>query len=109
MPIPKANSSISLKDFRPISLCNVTLKIISKVLVYCIRPHLDNLIGLLQRNFIPQWGSSNNAIIAQEIAHHMHNKKGKIGYLMHKINFEKVYDRIDWDFLKLTLTDFGFP
>lgn len=28
---------------------------------------------------------------------------------MFKIDFEKSYDRVDWNFLKLTLMDFGFP
>lgn len=38
----------------------------------------------------------------------MHKKKGKTGYIMFKIDFEKAYDRMDWDFLRLTLNDFGF-
>lgn len=28
---------------------------------------------------------------------------------MFKIDFEKAYDMVDWNFLKLTLMDFGFP
>jgi len=38
VPIPKVDSPLSLRDFRPISLCNVTLKVIFKVLVNRIRP-----------------------------------------------------------------------
>lgn len=36
-------------------------------------------------------------------------RKGKLGYLLLKIDFEKVYDRVDWNFLRLALVDFGFP
>lgn len=44
VPIPKVNiEPTSLKDFRPISLCNVLLKIISKILVKRIKPYLDDI------------------------------------------------------------------
>lgn len=46
-PIPKVNDLISFKDFRPISLWNVLLKVISKVLVRRTLPYLDMLIGPL--------------------------------------------------------------
>lgn len=84
--------------FRPISLCNVLLKIISKVLVHRICPHLDSIINPFQSNFIPKMGTTDNAIIAQEVVHQMHKKKGKKGFLLFKIDFEKAYDRVDWDF-----------
>jgi len=73
-PIPKIYISHGFKDFRPISLCNVLLKTISKVLVKHIRP-LVEFIGPLHVSFIPHKRTSDNAIIAQEIVHHMHKKK----------------------------------
>lgn len=39
----------------------------------------------------------------------MHKKKGKYVVLMFKIDFEKAYDAVNWEFLKLTLEEFGFP
>lgn len=45
VPIPKVDTPDSFKDFRPISLCNVLLKLISKVLVMRIRP--APFLGLL--------------------------------------------------------------
>lgn len=50
-----------------------------------------------------------NALIAQEIVHYMNKQKGKKGFLLFKIDFEKAYDRVDWNFLELTLSEFGFP
>lgn len=79
LPIPKVDTPNSFKDFRPISLCNVLFKCISKVLVNRIRPHLDKIISPLQSSFIPKRGTSDNAMITQEIVHHMHKKKGKKG------------------------------
>lgn len=95
VPIPKIDEPKTLRDFRPISLCNVLLKLISKVLVRRIRPFLDDLIGPLQSSFIPNRGPADNALIAQELVHFMHKKKGKGGFLMFKIDFEKAYDRVD--------------
>lgn len=109
MPIPKIDEPVTLRDFRPISLCNVLLKLISKVLVRKIRPFLDDLIGPLQSSFIPNRGPADNALITQELVHYMHKKKGKGCSLMFKIDFEKAYDRVDWNFLQLTLSEFGFP
>lgn len=40
----------------------------------------------------------------------MHKKKkGKKGFLLFKIDFEKAYDMVDWNFLNTTLNEFGFP
>lgn len=45
VPIPKVDNPASFTDFRPISLCNVLLKTISKVLVRMIRPFLNGFVS----------------------------------------------------------------
>lgn len=71
------------------------MKLISKILVRRIRPFLEDFVGPLQSSFIPNRGTADNAIIAQEVVHYMHKKKGKKGVLLFKIDFEKAYDRVD--------------
>lgn len=39
----------------------------------------------------------------------MHTSKKKKGGVAYKIDFEKTYDHMNWNFLKLCLEDFGFP
>lgn len=96
VPIPKVDALSCFKEFWPISLCNVLFKLISKVMVSRIRPHLDKLIGPLQSSFLPRRGPVDNAIVAQELVHFMHKKKkGKKGFLLFKIDFEKAYDMVD--------------
>lgn len=103
VPIPKIDAPKSFKDLCPIILCNVLLKVITKVMVNRIHPHLGKLIDPLQKKFIPKKGTSNNALISKEMVHHIHKKKGKRGQVMFKIDFEKANDRVDWNFLRLTL------
>ena len=47
-------------------------------------------------------------IIAQELAHSIGKSKGKEGYMVVKIDLEKAYDRLEWSFIRLVLTHFGF-
>jgi len=98
-----------MKQFRPISLCDVIYKLITKVLVNRLQPFLDSLIGPLQCSFVPGRGTSDNALIAQKIMHFMHSSKSKQGSLAAKIDLEKAYDRVEWDFLQATLMEFDFP
>lgn len=109
VPIAKTETPTGFTDFRPISLCNVLFKIISKVMVNRLKPHLDKLINPLQSSFMPNRGTADNAMITQEIVDHMYKKKGREGLVMFRIYFEKAHDRVDWNFLKLTLIHFGFP
>ena len=51
--IPKVDNPNHLKNFRPISLCNVIYKIITKVLVNCLRKFLPRIVSPLQGYFIP--------------------------------------------------------
>ena len=48
VPIPTVDGPTNLKEFQPISLCNVLFKLILKVLVERIRPRLSSIIGPFQ-------------------------------------------------------------
>ncbi|XP_057419022.1 uncharacterized protein LOC130713254 [Lotus japonicus] len=107
--IPKVDVPASFRELRPISLCNVMYKLITKVLVLRLRPCLQEIVGPLQSSFIAGRGTSDNAIILQEVAYFMMNKKRRSRNVIFKLDLEKAYDQVSWQFLEKTLVEFGFP
>lgn len=105
--IPKIDSPVSMKNFRPISLCNVSYKVITKMIANKLKGFLQNLIEPSQCSFIPGRHSSDNIVIAQEIFHTMRIMKGRKGFMAIKVDLEKAYDRLSWDFLLETLKLLG--
>lgn len=84
--IPKKENPSSMKDLRPISLCNVIYKIISKVLANSMKPLLDKCISHEQSTFVANRSILDNVLVAIEIIHHMKCKtKGKVGEVTLKL------------------------
>lgn len=92
--IPIIENPNSLRQFRPIALCNVIYKIITKVIANRLKPYMGDLISPTQCSFVSGRHSSDNVIIAQEIVHSMTNKRGKKGFMAIKVDLEKAYDRL---------------
>lgn len=73
--IPKVYPPSDMKEFRPIALCNVLYKIISKVLVNRLKKHLDHIISENQNVFIPNRLISDNIVVAHEMFHCLKARK----------------------------------
>lgn len=63
--IPKCNCPESLNNFRPIGLCNMVYKIITKLLVAHIRPSLDYLVSPLQTASVPKRKGVGNLLLCK--------------------------------------------
>ncbi|XP_030498086.2 uncharacterized protein LOC115713745 [Cannabis sativa] len=83
-------------------------KIISKLLAYRLRKVLYRLISLNHSAFVKERWTAENAIIAQEVINYLHNKKGRKAYFGVNCDMSKVYDRLEWNFIKAVLKANGF-
>ena len=92
---PKGNNAASVNQFRPIRLCNVLYKVISKLLANRLKQVLNKLIFPWQTAFIPGRKIQENTFLAQEIVHAMNKKKGKTCWMALKIDMEKTYDCLE--------------
>ncbi|GLT50394.1 hypothetical protein SLA2020_238810 [Shorea laevis] len=107
--IPKDDSPDIIQKFRPISLLNVAYKVLSKLIVNRLRPHLQSLIGPWQNSFLAGRSTVDNIIVTQEAVHSMKRLKGGRGTMILKVDLHKAFDSIDWGFLRQVLLDFNFP
>lgn len=73
--IPKCKNPCSLKDFRPVSLCNIVMKVDKKSITNRIKHILPNIIDEEQSALVPRRLITKNALIEMEYFHWMKNKK----------------------------------
>ncbi|GAU48422.1 hypothetical protein TSUD_405520 [Trifolium subterraneum] len=107
--IPKCDNPSTMKDLRPIALCNVLYKMVSKLLANRLRLCLDKCISEEQLAFVEGRSILDNALIAMEVIHALKRRtRGRIGELALKIDISKAYDKVDWGFLKGMLLRLGF-
>jgi hypothetical protein len=107
--IPKKEELEVLKDFWPISLCNVIYKVVSKCLVNHLRPRLQDIIEPAQSAFVLGRLITDNALITFECLHAI--SRGNFSskqFGVYKLDLTKAYDRVDWGFLEGALQQLGF-
>jgi hypothetical protein len=106
---PKKKTHVSVTEFRPISLCNVMNKIISKVLANRLKVVLPSIISPNQSAFLSGRLITDNILVAYETMHSMHTKTwSKVGYMGIKLDMSKAYDWVEWGFLKAVMIKLGF-
>lgn len=94
------------KNYKPISLLGGFYKILAKLLALRIQPLLLALIRPSQTCFIYGQDIVQNIFLAQEAM--TWAIKGKQDLALLLLDFEKAFDRLNWDFMEGILQKLGF-
>ncbi|XP_071714382.1 uncharacterized protein [Rutidosis leptorrhynchoides] len=104
--IPKLKDPLGLNEYRPISLIGGVYKILSKALSNRLRMVVSNIVGVEQSAFIKGRYILNGVLVANETVDFM--KRSKHKGLIFKVDFEKAFDSLDWDYLMEIMKCMGF-
>lgn len=104
--IPKVTNPSLPSQFRPISLMNSIMKLLTKVLARRLKCVMNPLVSPCQSAFIQGRHISDSILIASEIIHSLQTKNS-VGVVL-KIDFEKAFDKIKWDFVFEVLRSMNF-
>lgn len=107
--VPKKLYAKRLEEFRPISLCNVAYKVISKLLSKCLKCVLPGVITETQAEFVEDRLIFDNILVAHELLHALNsNNKCSKEHIAIKTYLSKAFDRVEWSFLEKAMNTLGF-
>ena len=104
--IPKETGEDRPDKFKPIALCNVVYKIISKVISNRLKPLLPSLICSEQSGFVEGRQILDGVILVHDVLHSLQSLRHP-GMLI-KLDISKAYDKLSWQFIRRMLAAYGF-
>lgn len=106
--VPKIKNPTKMTDFRPISLCSVVYKCITKILASRMSAVLPSIVDLSQSAFLKGRNIADNIILAQELFRGYTRQTGASKCAL-KLDLHKAFDSLNWDFLMMAMEKLGFP
>ena len=105
--IPKKLETKEMKDYRPISCCNVIYKVISKIIANRLKLVLPKFIAGNQSAFVHERLLIENLLLATELVKDYH-KDSISGRCAIKIDISKAFDSVQWSFIRTVLLSLIF-
>lgn len=96
-----------MNNWRPIALLNVAYKVFAKALQLRLQPILVEVISNDQSAFLPMRYILDNFFLTHETIEYA--KSSSQPLLFFKLDFSKVYDKVELRFLFLAMEKMGFP
>nr|GEX53438.1 RNA-directed DNA polymerase, eukaryota [Tanacetum cinerariifolium] len=104
--IPKVTDAKFVNDFWPISLIRCVYKVITKVLANRLATVISDLVSETQSAFVANRQILDGPFILNEVLNWCKRKRKQAMFF--KVDFDKVYDSVRWDYLLDILQAFGF-
>ncbi|WVZ49731.1 LOW QUALITY PROTEIN: hypothetical protein U9M48_001062, partial [Paspalum notatum var. saurae] len=104
--LPKKQGALQPGNFRPISLQNLSVKLLTKVLKMRVQEQIQRIVAIDQTGFISGRSISENFVLATELVQCCHKRKAAA--LVFKLDFAKAFDSVDWGSLLRILEVCGF-
>jgi hypothetical protein len=92
--------------FRPISLINSFMKILTKILANRLAPRMNEIVSTAQNAFIQKRSIHDNFLYVQKVIQKLHRNKQPT--LFAKLDISKAFDSINWAYLLEVLRALGF-
>lgn len=104
--VPKIVGSCMLSEFRSISLVNPIYKLIDKVLSSRLSVVISSIIADNQQSFIQGRSILDFFMMATDLLHIIKRRRERAFII--KIDFQKAFDSLSWDFLESIMRGMGY-
>lgn len=99
--LPEVHGADNIRQFRPITLINVSFRLLAKGFTTRLTQVAHKIVDQTQTSFIRGRSILDGIVVLHKGLHDIRTSKEEV--FIHKIDFEKAYDRVRWDFLEEVL------
>ncbi|KAJ9555174.1 hypothetical protein OSB04_009788 [Centaurea solstitialis] len=103
---PKVNDPLSLRDYRPISLIGCIYKIIAKLLTGRLKKVVGKVVSMEQSAYVEGRQILDGPLMVNEVCSWAKRSKSRV--FLFKVDFEKAFDFISWNYLDSILEQMHF-